>query len=271
MLRSWTDRLQLYVGPGTVSMLRISGPLRPRVIARHAWQAEATGRDDWQGALAELAATLQLPEWQQASVQVRLSSSLAPLRLSPWESRLTPGERAAMLRHRYSEIHGEALKHALVAVADVGYGRAGLAAAADPRLIEALQATCGGRGLRLRTIQPLWMAAFNRWRREIGTGDAWLLLAEPETLTLGLLQGGAWAGIRTQPAVAGWENDLEARLSREAFYHGVEAGAFPLFVMHPQRPAFRPSLPGRTVHPLRVDGLPGFSTEGDRDVALAMV
>lgn len=271
MLRSWTDRLQIYVGPGTVSMLRISGYLRPRVIARQAWQVEATRRDEWQGAVAQLAANLQLPEWQQASVQVRLSSSLAPLRLSPWESRLTHKERAVMQRHRYSEIHGEAMKHAQVAVSDAGFGRAGLAAAADPRLIEALQATCDGRGLRLRTIQPLWMSAFNRWRREIGTGDAWLLLVEPETLTLGLLQDGAWAGIRTQPVVAGWESDLEAYLLRESYYHGVEAVAFPLFLMHPQRPAFRPQLPGRTVQTLRLTVLPGFSTEGDRDIALAMV
>lgn len=277
MLRSWTERIRIYLHPQQVVLVRQSGLFQRRVSATRLLPAgeDAHGEHQhpWSSALVALETALAQPQWQQARATVILSGEFVRYRLAPWDGRLTAEEQAALLRHRFEEVYGDAMHHWQLSVADAGYGKQSLVCAFDPRLLAALQDAFSransGATARLVSVQPLLMTAFNRWRRQIDGHGAWFVLAEQTHLTIALLQDGEWRGIRSKACAPGWEQTLPLLLQREALQLGVEAGTFPVYFYRPGQPSFKPDLP-QPVHVLRLPGDAGFAPDGDKNIAAAL-
>lgn len=271
MLHLWIDRVCIYLHPDRVVLVRLSGLFRRRVTVKQVVPVNGTREYLWSGALLVLEAILKQQEWQHARAQVILSGDLVRYRTAPWDDRLNLEERTVLLHHRFEEVYGESMRTWQVAIADVGYGKQGLACAFDSRLIEDLRETFARSTLKLISVQPLLMAAFNRWRRQISSQGAWFVFAESSRLTIALIQNGEWQGIRSKTCEPGCESTLELLLEREALHHGIEVATMPIYFIQPDRPTFRPELQQKqVVQVLRLPLRIGFSPEGDRDVAIAL-
>lgn len=271
MLRSWTERIRVYLHPEQVILVRQSGLLQRRVTIKKVYPVGVQGEHVWSGALTTLEIALKQPEWQQARATVILSGDFTRYRVAPWDGRLTSDEQQALLRHRFEEVYGDEMQNWNLTVADAEYGKQSLACAVDQRLMAALQDTFSRSGIRLVSVQPWLMTAFNRWRRQIGANAAWLILAEPTRLTIALLQQGEWRGIRSKASAAGWEESLPLLLEREALHLGVEAGKLPVYFHRPDKPSFKPSLTQQQpVQVLRLPNSVGFSPDSDKDIAVAL-
>ena len=173
----------------------------------------AFGAEPWQGALAALK-SLELPK--KCRVTVVLANHLVRYAVVPWSTALgTPAEEEAYVRHHFAKIHGERAKGWSLRASPGTGNEPRLASAVDASLIseikEALQRQAG---VRLVSIQPQLMSAFNRWRRAIPAGGAWLVLAEDERACVALHGGGGWR------AVHNGKGDWLALLDRER--HRVE-------------------------------------------------
>lgn len=271
MLRSWIDRLRIYIHPEQVILVRQSGLFKQKITAKQLITVSETGTPDWSGALTVLNTTLKQPEWQQASATVILSDSFAKYRIVPWNDNLTEEEKMALLNHQFGQIYGEATRSWQITASDNGFGKPSLVCAIDMRLIEAIQKSISIAGVRLTSIQPFLMTAFNHWRQKIDSQDAWLVFAEKSHLSIVLIQQGTWRSIRSQHCSQEWENNLETLLTREALQLGVDTARFPIYFFNSEHPHFKLDLPAPfKVQALHLPIIQGYSPQGDQHIAAAL-
>lgn len=242
MLRLSTDHIRVYLHPQRLVMVRLSGWLKPKVVAQDVitgWthSAQSLGYTE---VLAALAQQLKRAEWQHAHATVVLSGHGAHYRIAPWNPTLTLDEQQALLRHRYAEVFGTDAAAWKISLCDAGFGKQGLACAVDGGLLDKVKEVFAASTVRLGSIRPMLMEAFNGWRGKIETGQAWFILLESGWLTAGLRNNNGWAGIRSL-SLASWpicelEAGLEIQLQRWAMQFGEDEAQAPiyLFCVDPQ-------------------------------------
>ena len=126
-------------------------------------------------------------------VAVVLSNHFVRYALVPWNAQLAgEAEETAYVRHYFARIHGERAKAWSFRASPASAGQARLCSAIDAALLEEVKSAFKGR---LVSLQPLLMAAFNRARRAVPSGGAWLVMAEPERACVALYAKGAWQSV----------------------------------------------------------------------------
>lgn len=217
----WTERILLSLEPGAVHAVRLRGP-RPRIAQRRSIEGEP---------LEALAQLLGEGSQDRADVSIVLSNALVRYAIVPHAERLSDRqERAALARARFTSIHGERAAQWEVRMAAKTRDEPGLAVAVDAALLEGVRAAVGRhRRLRLVSVQPYLMAAYNRARGDLPPAGGWLLLVERSRLCLALIESRSWRGVSV--ARAGDEDYIDmleresARLAAKAPREVVAAGA----------------------------------------------
>jgi hypothetical protein len=130
--------------------------------------------------------------WQRADVTVVVSNRLVRYAVVPRSAQVSgEAEELELARHHFVRVHGERARDW-----DVRYSpETGLASAIDKSLIEELK-----NQVRLRSLQPYLMAAFNRLRSRVPKEGAWIVLPEAQATCVALYAKGAWAGVSVSRA-----------------------------------------------------------------------
>lgn len=154
----------------------------------------AFGAESWQGAIAALK-NVELP--RKCRVTVVLSNHFVRYAVVPWSNALgTPAEEEAYVRHHFAKIHGERAKGWSLRASPGSGSEPRLASAIDKALLDELRTWLAGKpGAQLVSVQPQLMAAFNRWRRAIPAGGAWLVLADEDRACVALHGGASWRAV----------------------------------------------------------------------------
>jgi hypothetical protein len=182
---------------------------------------ELQGADDWRAALEALPAILKSHQSREASVV--LADQFVRYALLPHNDAVkTAAQWLALARHRFSALHGAAAAGWEVKVTETAPLGARLACAVDRELIEHLAMVFTSSNVKLVSVQPFLVAAFNRIRREIGHGSCWIVVEEPGRLTLALIQRGAWVAIRSRRSDDRWRSALPEILERESAFLGLD-------------------------------------------------
>ena len=225
MLRMLRDRILIGLAPSGVSMVRLSGAWRPRIVATQALDCDpAFGVEPWQGALTALKQIATSFAGEAADVTIVLSNQFVRYAIVPWSDALdNTDEELAFARHTFARIHGERAKLWEVRIGDEAAGAARLASAIDRGLLAALRACLPASGkARVVSVQPHLMSAFNRWRSRLPR-DVWFLVVEPQRACIALRSKGRWAVVRTARGefddAAAWVDLLE----RERYRVGADA------------------------------------------------
>ena len=177
---------------------------------------------EWRPAIDALPAILLSLKCREASVV--LADQFVRYALLPWNEAVKGNEQwIALARHRLSAIHGAVAAEWEVRLADTAPMGPRLACAVDRGLIEALAAIFTTANVRLSSVQPFLIAAFNRIRKTIGNGSCWLVVEEPGRLTLALIQRGVWMAIRSRRAGQGWREMLPEIIERESAFLALSA------------------------------------------------
>ena len=153
---------------------------------------------------------------------VVLADQLVRYALLPHNETLKTSEQwAALARHRFSVLHGPRADEWQVSIAATAPHGARLACAVDRTLLLQLTEVFQKAGVRLGSVQPFLVAAFNRIRRRVGNGSCWIVVEEPGRLTLALIPRGAWVAIRARRSDAQWRKVLGEILERESAFLGL--------------------------------------------------
>jgi hypothetical protein len=235
----------IYLAPRRLALVRRAGWLRPRVLAATELDLPGGTDVDHGPVLARLAEALAEPTWHGASARVVVADHpWARYGIVPWPgTRLDEPGRLALARFVLCDTYGEAAADWAVALADTPPGRSYVACGMPAGLRGALEDVLAPARLRLVSLQPRLIVAFNAWRHRLPSDDTWFVSVDDGSLSAVHLSRGAWDRVHLARLTADWSVELErlyafARLTRAAgpagrmFVHapdwmrrGVAAGA----------------------------------------------
>jgi hypothetical protein len=182
---------------------------------------ELPAGDGWRGALEALPEVLKSHASREASVV--LADDFVRYALMPWNATVkTSAQWLALAKHRFNALHGAVAAEWDVKLTETAPMGARLACAVDRQLIEALALAFVKAGVKLVSVQPFLIAAFNRIRAQVGNGSCWIVVEEPGRLTLALIQRGAWVAIRSRRSDERWRIVLPEILEREGAFLGLD-------------------------------------------------
>lgn len=151
-----------------------------------------------------------------AHLSVVISAHFSRFCLVPWSEQIArPEELLGFARLCFEDLYGVAEQPWDLSLSPEPAGCDRIAAALPHALLERLRAVASGRGLRLRSVQPYLMAAFNHFDKRLGSGDLLFVVAEPVRSVLLLAREGRWAAVRS---VGSSDSDvaLGALMARES-------------------------------------------------------
>lgn len=214
MSRWSAERLRIGLAPHRVDVARL-GMLRGATPARaqSAACAPRAGEPAWQAALEALEAPLAAVARRRQAAAVVLSNHFLRYAVLPWQAELTrPVEVEQLARARFEQVYGAAAAQWTVRAGDGRWGEAHVACAVDGALVAGLRERLDAHGVRLASLQPLLMAAYNDVRRRLDARCAFAVV-EFGRVCLGLLDGGRWRDISSRRTAAHAAEAIEQDLA----------------------------------------------------------
>jgi hypothetical protein len=213
----WRDRLLISLAPASVAVARVTRGPRPRLTARRVAECDpGFGAELWQGAVAALGSALEPLRGERMHATVVLSNHFVRYAVVPFDAAVSgPEEDLALARFHFAKIHGERAKAWDIRMSEEPRGAPRLASAVDAGLIDAIRVCFPRDGkLRLASVQPYLMSAFNTWRRSM-VDRSWLLLVEPQRACLALLGARKWIAVHNSRGEFQAPDDWAAFLDRQ--------------------------------------------------------
>lgn len=264
MLRLWRDQLSLALAADRIVLVRASGGLRPKIIAKEI--VPVTEKEGgWKGVLETLGQTLKNAQWQDAATQVVLSNSFVRYQLVPWSDEVNgSAELERYVRQSFAQVYGDAAAAWEYVISDVPRGAAWFACAVSRDFLSQLETAVTQAGSDLVSLTPHVMTAFNRARNTFKNKDCWFVQVEADRLFMALITGGQWQTLSSRQ-ISGehWQQELPVLLDREWRLNGVSPVSREVVISAPEshqgaldgagkwvfhwlRPALRYGLSGRT-------------------------
>ena len=213
MSRWFRERLRIGIAPDRVDLARYTLGGR-RLLKESSIPVERdAGAAAWRAPVETLNTALAGFGARADSVAVVLSNAFVRYLVLPWQSEVTSArelDELALLR--YTRTFGDAVGEWTVRVSAGGYGEASVACAIDGELVTALRACLRAHRLRLVSLQPLLMAAYNDVRGELA-GTSALATVEPGRVTLSVMREGAWRAIVSRRATLDAADTVERELA----------------------------------------------------------
>ena len=189
-----------------------------------------------------------------AELSVVISGHFSRFCLVPWSEQISsPGELLGFAQLCFEDLYGVPTQpwSMVLSAEPAGYERVATALPQD--LLTQLRTLVTGRGLRLRSVQPYLMAAFNHFDKSLDAGDFLFVVAEPVRSVLLMAREGRWASVRSVgssdsdaalTALIGRENQLQACASDRPLN---------VYLHAPARIAPHPDVPGVHLRTLEED------------------
>ena len=213
----WPEACTAVLGPRSVGLYRSRGQRWLGSV-----DFDSVGGLAWPGAVAALESLLAGREPGRAELRVVLSSHYTRFCLVPWSEAInSPEELAGYARLCFEDIYGALGDGWSLKLSPEAAGHPRLAAAMPEELLAQLRNLAKANGLRLASVQPYLMAAFNRHRAALVLDDFLFLVAEPGRGSLLLARGGRWAAVRSV-ALDDSDAALNDLIAREGELHSLE-------------------------------------------------
>lgn len=218
------DEVAIFVAPRKIALVRRTRGLKSRVTS--ATEIAVSGHfADFGPALTRLMDVLAEPTWQSAVARVIVADPWARYGIVPWPNlRLDEDGRLAHARYVLAEYYGEAVSDWSVSLADTPPGQPYVTCAMPGPLKSGLEEILAGARLRLLSLQPQLIVAFNAWRHQLPTDDAWFVSLDEGSLAAVHLSQGGWDRVHVTRLAHDWGIELErlrtfGRLTRSAASH----------------------------------------------------
>jgi hypothetical protein len=218
----WRNHLRISLCAEHLVLAAYERGLRPGKAKTSVTPVQGNPNDaEWRAAVDALPQALA--GFGNHDLSVVLADQFVRYVLLPWNAALKNEEQwLALARHRLAAVHGAAAADWDVKLTETAPSGPRLACAVDRDLLRELAAKLVAADVRLVSVQPFLVAAFNRLRsgilRTIGRGSCWLVIEEPRRLTLAFIQHGVWVAVRSRRTGPGWRATLPELIERESAF-----------------------------------------------------
>jgi hypothetical protein len=207
------ERLLISIYPTRVVAARIEGGLRTRVVDKRIVEIDAVsataaggagvqdsggsanaGTRAWEPAIAALGRLVAELDAPHVPATVVVSSRFVRYAIVPWRDNvISAQEQQEFARHCMRGIYGDAASGWEIRLSSGGFRRNALACAADAAMLAEIEKTLADKSIPVVSIQPNFMTACNRFRRELrAQGDACVVVLEPGRVALGIFDKTGW-------------------------------------------------------------------------------
>ncbi len=271
------DELRIVLRRDQVQVVRIGRTLALqgkayRVLDKKTYSCAVDADSAWVNAVKTLEAALSELSSQPAFAQVILSNQFMRYTMIPSSQTLSnEAEEVAYAKHIFSQLYGTSAESWEIRLQQDSIGSAQLASAVDGQLLHALRAVFSAKNVKLKSVQPQLMAAYNNCHALIQKQDVWFVLAEQESISLGLVQQGQWRSVRTLKAGSDWLEKLPEILDREIYLSEVDVSSDEIYLWAPEH--WRTALPKTVkwkIHKLQPAIRSSFASDYDERFAMAM-
>ncbi len=217
MSPSWSESLRIGLCPDRLIVARYGRGLRPRLIEKAAVPFDTgTAEEPWRAAVTALQKSLEAHAPRAADATIVLSNHFVRYALLGANEHLSNREEwLEYACHQFEKTYGMRARDWDIQVAEAGAAHPRLASAIDKALMAAAAAAFGNGRVRLRSVQPYLMIAFNRALPSMAQASFWFVAQEPGRLLLGLIRDGLWRSVRARQTSAQWYEDLPRMVERE--------------------------------------------------------
>ena len=129
---------------------------------------------------------------------------------------MSPAEKHAYALATYFEIYGAVADSWHIKLHDAAPNETTLAAAIDENLLETLKQVSLKHQLKLTSVQPFLMYAYNGLIKQVGKLNGYLVILESKRLLLLSMLAGRYQNLRTIAVTDDWQSDLKNLIARES-------------------------------------------------------
>ena len=271
MSPSWRDRYAAVLRPDRVDLVRQRRGWKPALDLKQSRPVPAEDEGPaWLGAVSALRDLLTAEAAAGGELTVVLSNHFVRYQLIPWDENVASiAEFDSYARIAFEGVFGDTARSWAIRISRERPGAARLASGIDTDLQDALSQFSIG-GLKLVSVQPYLMAAFNRLSKPFRRRDFCFVLAEPGRVCILAAVGGQWRTVRSH--AINDEAEISPLVERELRL--LETGEGPLPPLYFHAPGFGhlrlPLVNGMAPHALDLPAAIGFSPLADQAYAMAL-
>lgn len=233
----WADQLSVLLCPNRLLVAHRPHGLHAGAMTTtvEPVSASSDGNVSWEPATTKLDTLLaNSPQRRGASLRIILSNHFVRYALVPWNDQLSSEqEHLLFARHHFALTHGPAAKNWATRISLDKPGEAHVASALDQALMDRLTQIAETHHLKLASVEPLLMAAFNRCRQDFREEAQWFVTVETGMLCGALLGRDRWIALRRWRTQNDWVSELPLWLSREQLINEHSASVGAVYLLAP--------------------------------------
>jgi hypothetical protein len=236
VLPLWCDRLQIVLTPEHVTVARLGAGIKPHVVFNKTMTCAAPIQDEaaWLPAIRVMRQLLLQAGPKKANAEIILSNHFVRYQLIKAQPDLgSLEEEQAFVRFSFTEVYGnESANWALRWGAGLDIN-AQVASAIDQVMLDHIANIFADAGIKLVSLQPYLMAAFNHLCKSFDHKPVWFVLVEAGRVCIAMLKDGDWKSLHTSKLGIDWADELPNVIEREFQRSGAEDITNPLVLCLP--------------------------------------
>ncbi len=218
MLLLWPNQLQVALsaqGAAAISLSARAGKNKLKQQFVPAIQnVEAPNWHSVSTSLEALLSTMQVKPNTQLTVV--LNSDFIRYQLLPAQKiSMSSAEKQAYAAAAYKEIYGSEMDGWRIKLHETGFRQVSIASAVDENFLDKLQQVSQQHQIKLASVQPYLMGAYNSCKKQLGKLSGYFVVIEANKLMLLNLQQGQCQNLRMSAVGKDWQQDLKQLLLRE--------------------------------------------------------
>ena len=240
MLLSLRDELRVVIYRDHIQVVRIGRQLtlrcrQSRVLDKKMYPFVAADGSHAEAVIKSLESALSGLPKKSAFANVILSNHFMNYAMVELNQSLnSEAEELAYAKHCFAQLYGVAAESWEIRLNRDHSGTRQLASALDAGFLQNVRAAFARAGIRLKSVQPCLMAAFNNSHSELQNQDAWFVLFENESLCIGLVRQGSLSSIRMMNVDQDWTEKLNEFLDRESYLSDIDVATDKIFLWAPE-------------------------------------
>ena len=271
------DELRVVVSRDQIQMVRMTSDLTPTgwafsLVDKKNITFESDPEAPWSNAMNQLDVAIATVEKKPETTSVVVANHFFRYAIVKGDSSLkSEVEQVAFVKHRFGQLYGESANTWEVRLDQEYPGAPFIASALERGLLENIREIFASAKIKLNSVQPSLMKAYNMAQVVTDDKSAWFVLYEQGNLAIAWLENGRIKTLRSVKVGEDWLEKLTEIIERETFLSELDASTKEIYLMSfEEKQKTLPKNPEWKIYKINPEIPSGLSKHFEDRFALAM-